>query len=147
MTGWSIKQYPTVFSFGIKLLLLSGAMGLLFFVGALDSPSQFTPSDAVSVQRADASTGDLPQSPSVRVADVGRFDINRGSAEDFLRLPGVGPVLAERIIRYRREHGAFGAIRDIQNVKGIGEKRFAQIEPYIYVEPKTPSPGFLLSQE
>lgn len=134
MTGWSIKKFPTVFSFGVKLLLLSGAMGVLSFAGLLESPSQFAPSDALSVQQADASTEDSPQSSPVRVADVGHVDINRGSAEDLLHLPGIGPVLAERIIRYRREHGKFGSIRDIQNVKGIGEKRFAQIEPYIYIE-------------
>lgn len=139
MTGWSIKPYPTVFSFGIKLLLLAGTMGILSFAGALEGPS--ASSDALSVRQAGALAGDSPQSPPVRVADVGRLDINRGSAEDLLHLPGIGPVLAERIIRYRREHGKFGSIRDIQNVKGIGEKRFAQLEPYIDVESKPPSSG------
>ncbi|MDE0146537.1 MAG: helix-hairpin-helix domain-containing protein [Nitrospira sp.] len=140
MTGWSIRKYPTVFSFGVKLLLLSGAMGVLSFVGLLESPSQPAPSDALSVQQADASTGDSSQSSPVRVADVGRVDMNRGSAEDLLHLPGIGPVLAERIIRYRREHGKFGSIRDIQNVKGIGEKRLAQLEPYIHIDDQALSP-------
>ena len=134
MTGWSIKKYPTVFSFGVKLLLLSGAMGVLSFAGLLDSPSQSTPSGVLSVQQADTSMGDPSQSSPVSVADVGYVDINRGSVEELLHLPGIGPVLAERIIRYRREHGTFGSIRDIQNVKGIGEKRFAQLEPYIHID-------------
>ncbi len=134
MTGWSIKTYPTVFSFGVKLLLLSGAMGVLSFAGVLDRPSQPAPSGILSVPQAGASTGTSPQSPPVIVADVDPVDVNRGSVEDFLHLPGIGPVLAERIIRYRREHGTFGSIRDIQNVKGIGEKRFAQIEPYIHID-------------
>ncbi|MXX10619.1 MAG: helix-hairpin-helix domain-containing protein [Nitrospira sp. SB0677_bin_15] len=141
MTGWSIKHYPTIFSFGVKLLLLAGVMGVLSFVGVLDSPSQPAPSDALSVQQADASTGGSPQSPPVRVADVGRVNINRSSVEDLLHLPGVGPVLAERIIQYRQEHGKFVSIRDIQSIKGIGEKRFAQLEPYIDVELKSPSLG------
>lgn len=139
MTGRSIKQYPTVFSFGVKLLLLAGTMGILSFAGLWDGPS--APADALSAQQVDTSTGHLSQSPPLVVADVHRVDINYGSVEELQRVPGIGPVLAGRIIRYRREHGKFIAIHDIQNVKGIGEKRFAQLEPYIYVEPKTSLPG------
>ena len=132
MRGWSINKYPTVCSFGVKLLLLAGIMGVLSFAGLLDSPS--APADALSAQQAEASTGPPPQSPLVVVADVGYVDINRGSVEELQRLPGIGPVLAERIMQYRREHGKFGSIHDIQNVKGIGEKRFAQLEPYIHID-------------
>ena len=134
MRGWSVKKFPTAFSFGVKLLLLAGAMGVLSFAGLLDSSSQFAPADALTVQQADTSTGQQHQSPSVVVADVGRVDINHGSVEELQRLPGIGPVLAGRIIRYRREHGRFGSIRDMQNVKGIGEKRFAQLEPHIHID-------------
>ena len=133
MRGWSIKKYPTVCSFGVKLLLLAGTMGVLSFAGLLDSPSQSALSDALSAQQADASAGHPPQSPPVVVADVERVDINLGSVEELQRLPGIGPVLAGRILQYRREHGKFGSIRDIQNVKGIGEKRFAQLEPHIHI--------------
>lgn len=139
MTRWAIKKYPNVFSFGVKLLLLAGTMGVLSFAGLLDSPS--APADALSARQAGPATEHPPQSPPVVVADVRRVDINHGSVEELQRLPGIGPVLAGRIVRYRREHGKFGSIRDIQNVKGIGEKRFAQLEPYIYVEAKILSPG------
>lgn len=132
MTGWSIKKkYPTVFSFGVNLLLLSGAMGFLSFAGLLESPS--APSNALSVQQVDASSEQPPQSPPVMVADVGYVNINRGTTDDLRRLPGIGPVLAERVIRHRQEHGKFGSIRDIQNVKGIGAKKFAQLEAYIHI--------------
>ena len=140
MTRWAIKKYPTAFSFGVKLLLLAGTMGLLSFVGLLDSPFQSAPADALSAQQADTATGHPPQSPPVVVADVRRVDINHGSVEELQRLPGIGPVLAGRVVRYRRENGKFATIRDMQQVKGIGVKRFAQLEPYIYVESKTPSP-------
>lgn len=132
MKGWPITKYPTVCSFGFKFLLLSGAMGVLSFAGFLESPS--APSNALSVKQVDASTEQPPQSPPMMVADAGHVDINRGTADDLRRLPGIGPVLAERVIRHRQEHGKFGSIRDIQNVKGIGEKRFAQLEPYIHID-------------
>ena len=134
MRGWSVKSYPTVCSFGVKLLLLAGTMGVLSLAGLLDSPSQSAPADALSAQQADTPVGHPPQSPPVAVRDVGRIDINHGSVEELQRLPGIGPVLAGRIIQYRREHGKFGSIRDIQNVKGIGEKRFAQLEPHIHID-------------
>lgn len=115
-------------------------MGVLSLGGLLQSPSQSGQSEVPPVQQAGASER-LPIPQPVTVADVVHVDINRGSAEELRRLPGVGPVLAERVIRYRREIGKFTSIRDIQNVKGIGAKRFAQLEPYIRIDSKTSSPG------
>ncbi len=135
MRGWSIKNCPSACSFGVKLLLLAGTVGFLSLAGLLQNPSQSIQAEALLMRQAGVETSleRLPARQSVTVADVGHVDINRGSVEELQRLPGIGPVLAERIIRYRREHGKFDSIRDIQNVKGIGEKRFAQLEPYIHI--------------
>lgn len=54
-------------------------------------------------------------------------------AELDARLPGIGPALAQRIVDYRQQHGAFRRIEDIQNVSGIGPKKFAQIKDLIAV--------------
>lgn len=137
MKGWSIKHCPTAYSFGVKLLLLAGTVGFLSLAGLLQNPSESTQAEALPVQQAVTSVGRLPDSQPAMVADVGHVDINRGSVEELRRLPGIGPVLAERVIQYRREHGKFASIRDIQNVKGIGVKRFAQLEPYIRIDGKT----------
>jgi competence protein ComEA len=48
-------------------------------------------------------------------------DINASSAEELQRLPGIGPVLAERIVTYRVEHGPFGSVEELIAVNGIGE--------------------------
>lgn len=141
MRAWSIEKYPAACSFGVKLLLLAGTMGFLSLAGLLQGPSQPTQSEASSAGQAGASMERLPEPRPETVADVGRVNINRGSVEEFRRLPGIGPVLAERVVRHRRENGKFATIRDMQQVKGIGVKRFAQLEPYIYVEPTTPSLG------
>ena len=58
-------------------------------------------------------------------------DINRADASALQRLPGVGPVLAERIIRYRETHGAFGAPEDLLDVPGIGATRYARLRPLV----------------
>ncbi len=65
-----------------------------------------------------------------------KLDLNTASAQELdARLPGIGPTLAQRIIEYRQQHGAFRSIEDLQNVAGIGEKRFDQLKDYITVNP------------
>lgn len=64
---------------------------------------------------------------------LGAININTASKDELIRLPGVGEVTAERIIIYREEHGPFTTIEEIQNVKGIGKKKFERIAPYIKV--------------
>ena len=50
------------------------------------------------------------------------LDINTASAEEFIKVKGIGAKKAERIISYRTEHGKFNSIDELKNVKGIGEK-------------------------
>jgi len=61
----------------------------------------------------------------------GRININLASQSELTDLPGIGAVLASRIIDYRRQHGDFLRIEDIRNVTGIGEKRYEAIQDKI----------------
>jgi competence protein ComEA len=61
------------------------------------------------------------------------LDLNRASRQDFERLPGIGPVLAGRIVEYRAAQGAFDDIEQLRHVKGIGNKKFEQIRPHVAV--------------
>ena len=54
----------------------------------------------------------------------GRIDLNRADAGALEGLPGVGPVLAERIISYRDAHGPFTQPEDLLDVSGIGERTY-----------------------
>lgn len=65
--------------------------------------------------------------------NTGVLNINTATAEQFTLLPGIGEVLAQRIVDYRAKNGAFREIEDLKKVSGIGEKKFAQILPYITV--------------
>lgn len=60
-----------------------------------------------------------------------QISVNAASTEELETLPGIGPSLALRIIEYRRTHGGFKTLEDLKNVKGIGEKLFAKIQPYL----------------
>lgn len=62
------------------------------------------------------------------------FDINTAKLEDFIKLPGIGPVKAQRIIDRRSEIGKFNNVNELIDVKGIGEKTLAKILPYIKCE-------------
>lgn len=63
----------------------------------------------------------------------GLIDINRASSSELEKLNGIGPKLADSIVTYRAENGAFTTIEDIKKVSGIGNKLFAKIENDITV--------------
>lgn len=60
-------------------------------------------------------------------------NINTADADTLTALPGIGRVLAERIVAYRRQNGSFRAIEEITNVEGIGEKKAEAILDLITV--------------
>lgn len=61
-------------------------------------------------------------------------NINKASPEELTRLPGIGEVLAERIISYRNTKGPFRRIEDITGVKGIGPEKFNKIKEFLIVQ-------------
>jgi competence protein ComEA len=63
----------------------------------------------------------------------GKVNINSASAGELEQLPGIGPVLAQRIVEYRTQHGPFRTVKDLLKVPGIGEKKFQSLEAYVTV--------------
>ncbi len=61
----------------------------------------------------------------------GLINVNTASKEELEKLPGIGKVIAERIIKYRKEHGFFSAPSDLLGVKGIGKKKLERIRSMI----------------
>ena len=60
-------------------------------------------------------------------------NINTADAERLATLKGIGLALAQRIIDYREQNGAFKSIDEIKNVRGIGEKKFAAFKDKITI--------------
>ncbi len=63
-----------------------------------------------------------------------KININTANANMLQNLPGIGPVLSERIIEYRNQNGLFGVIDDIKDVSGIAEKKYEGIKDLICVQ-------------
>lgn len=81
-------------------------------------PSSASPSGNSSIPPETA-----PGSPSVDYP----ININTATALELATLPGIGDVIAQRIVDYRREHGSFKTVGELTEVEGIGEKRLETI--------------------
>ncbi|MFC5180925.1 ComEA family DNA-binding protein [Actinomadura harenae] len=75
-------------------------------------------------------TGTTPGMPSGTSAGT-PLDLNTATAEQLDQLPGVGPVLARRIIDYRTQHGPFRSVDQLQEVPGIGARRLTDLKPLL----------------
>ncbi len=74
-----------------------------------------------AVAGAPGDSGGGPAVVSLNTADLPALDT----------LPGVGPVLAQRIIAWRAEHGRFTSVDELGEVSGIGDKLLAQLRPKV----------------
>ena len=59
------------------------------------------------------------------------IEINKAGFESLTLLPGIGPVIAGRILARRNNEGPFEMVEDLLSIKGIGVKKFEKIEKYI----------------
>ena len=57
--------------------------------------------------------------------------LNSATVEQLETLPGVGPVTASKIMAWRKEHGRFASVAELQEVDGIGPKTYAEIAPHV----------------
>ena len=101
---------------------------LAFFIGRSSVHARIT------TERApETLVRELPD-PEPEPEEAPRLELNRASQSELEALPGIGPVLAERIVAWRSANGPFVSVEQIMDVEGIGEKKFSEIRGSIYVE-------------
>jgi competence protein ComEA len=77
---------------------------------------------------------------ATKAAPAGKVDLNKATVEQLTTLPGIGQAIAARIVQHREKEGAFGSVEELMNVRGIGEKSFEKLRPYVTVGGSTSAP-------
>lgn len=82
-------------------------------------------------------TAGLAAETSGEAAPAGKVNINQASAAQIAFLPRIGEKVAVRVVEYRKSNGPFARAEDLMEVKGIGEKLFLTLKPYLAVSGPT----------
>ncbi|MBB4940806.1 competence protein ComEA [Streptosporangium album] len=61
------------------------------------------------------------------------LDLNAATPQQLEQLPGVGEVLARRIVEYRDSHGGFRAVEQLREVSGIGDRKYAEMKDRVRI--------------
>ena len=108
-------------------LLIGGAVNLIERFGDRDLPDFHVQKGAVPVP-------DNPVKTEIAQQDTGPIDLNRASAGQLTRLPGIGPKFARRIVDDRNQRGPFKSVDELTRVKGIGQKTLERLRSRITVK-------------
>jgi competence ComEA-like helix-hairpin-helix protein len=63
------------------------------------------------------------------------LDLNSASAAELQQIPGIGPVMAQNIVKFREKSGPYKRVEDVLAIHGISKRVFAEIRPYLTVKP------------
>ena len=118
---------------GITCAFLCLVLGI--FIGRNLSDTNLTIEDNASANSvvSQGNQNDATDSSESENKD-GKVNINTATAKQLQLLPGIGEVIAQRIVDYRTESGPFKSVDDLLNVSGIGDAKLEQLKPYAKVE-------------
>jgi len=126
ITGWLAftKTEQGVLLFLVGAFVLGSGLQLFHSDGNDTSWVQPASTDSTFSERSAAGAGNDLTYP---------VNVNSASKVELVALPGIGEVIAERIIMTREEKGPFGSLEDLLGVKGITKKKFEQLKPFITI--------------
>lgn len=121
----------------LSLLMAGGAGGIV-----TDEPPRAWPDGgALELPQVDLSlplSGATDPGPTRQEAtrppeEADRIDVNEAGPIELQEVPGIGPVMAQRIISFREDFGPFERVEDLLDVRGIGLRTLENIRPFIRV--------------
>ncbi len=130
--------FPWLPSLLIKVGILSAGVACLLSIGWPIAESRDS-ADLKSTFISSSQARDVaPQGRSAKPVNVSHFpekqvDLNKGTQDELERLPGIGKVLAQRIIDYRQTHGPFLTFNALGDVSGIGRTKVNELRPLVEV--------------
>ncbi len=99
---------------------------------SLKTPAQSTGrGKKTRAKRGKGRAGSNSSSSHASKITQGQININTATVEQFERLPGIGPAMAARIVAGRKALGGFQKVTDLLYVRGLGQGKFQEIEPYV----------------
>lgn len=107
----------------VLLALTLTFLGTLVFLTLRGEPAGYAERYSVTTER-----GALPEEEAVRI------NLNTAAAGELEQLSGIGPSLAEAIVRYREEHGPFASVDELTEVSGIGPAKLEAVRDRLTVE-------------
>jgi competence protein ComEA len=131
-------------SLSLKLGMLAVTIGVVLWMGWVRQPfvqplglsSQEEGMQVVNLSsriEPHQSGGTEAVAKLARLQDPVLVDLNRATADELEALPGVGAVLAQRVIAFRESTGRFRTVDDLRGVKGIGTKKFDRLKSLVTV--------------
>ncbi len=125
----------------LKLGMLAVAVGVVVWAGSVRQPSVQPlglSTQGETTQVANRFNHIEPDQAGVthalgKVAKPALVDLNRATANQLEALPGIGAVLAQRVIAFRESAGRFRTVDDLRDVKGIGAKKFDRLKSLVTV--------------
>ena len=126
-----MKNKVSVLLAVVTALFVGFTLGL--FIGRNTGSGTVTLAVSPQMQTAPTTAGTAPTQTVLEETVSFPVNINTADADTLTALPGIGQVLAERILAYRQQNGSFRAVEEITKVEGIGEKKAEAILELITV--------------
>ena len=118
----------------LVITIIFGAFTLGFFLGRNQNKGEISVSvsaDLMEEPTLESATIPITSAETVEISFP--ISINQAGKEELMALPGIGEVLSDRIIAFRKEHGVFSSPEELLNVEGVGKKRLEEILDLITV--------------